>query len=518
MARRLLTATTLGLTLFSVSVANAEIRLPSIFAKHLVLQRDQPIPVWGWGEPGEEVTVSLLQSEAKATADADGMWSLKIPAQPAGGPHQLVVAGSNRITIDDVWLGEVWLCSGQSNMAMTVSRAKDFASEQKAAELPHIRQFKVAATYSKDPQEDCKGTWTVCSPETVGGFSATAFFFAREIERELQVPVGIINSSVGGTPIDSWISEEAQSESEQLEGLFALVQAQREAFNVERQAARYQQQLAKWKEEAAAARAAGKRAPRAPRDPVALFEKKANMGGLFNGMIAPIIGYGFRGALWYQGEANSTPEKARWYRHQLPLLVSDWRTRHGTGEFPFAWVQLPNYRGAGRNWPLVREAMLQAASLPNTGVAVTIDVGETNDIHPKNKQEVGRRLSLWALQGVYQREDLPIIPRYKSHRVDGESIVVSLQPGSESQLLVPESALDISAAAIAGADRKWKPARVEATSYSTLRFSSPDVAAPLAVRYLWSNDPQHGIVRTSDGLPISPFRTDDWEDAAPFDQ
>ncbi|MCA9053677.1 MAG: sialate O-acetylesterase, partial [Planctomycetaceae bacterium] len=508
----------LGLALGCVGVTQAEVRLPTIFSDHMVLQRDQEIPVWGWADAGEKVTVHLGDAEQTTAADDQGNWSLKLASRAAGGPHELVVQGENRIAIDDVWIGEVWLCSGQSNMAMTVNRAKDFETEQAAAELPRIRQFKVAATYAAEPQTDCKGEWVICSPQTVGGISATAFFFAREIERELKAPVGIINSSVGGTPIDSWISEDAQRESPDLRELFSQIEASRKNFDAVKEAARYEAQLSKWKEAAKAARAAGTPVPRAPRDPVAQFEKKANCGGLYHGKVAPFIRYGFRGALWYQGEANSTPERAGWYQHQLPLLVNDWRTRHGGGEFPFAWVQLPNYRGAGRNWPLVREAMLQATSTPNTGVAVTIDVGETADIHPKNKQEVGRRLALWAEREVYGEKRVPPVPQYAGHSAEGGAIVVKLRPQIDSRLLIPNEADDLAFAAVAGEDRTWKPAKVEAATGNSLRFSSPEVSNPVAVRYLWANDPQVEVIRTAAGLPISPFRTDDWDVTQPFDE
>ncbi|MFV0444284.1 MAG: sialate O-acetylesterase [Planctomycetaceae bacterium] len=508
------------------AVAMAEVKLPAIFSDHLVLQREQAIPVWGWAAAGEEIAVTLHGQTVKTKADPTGQWSLRLPAQEAGGPYELGVRGTNEITLSDVWVGEVWLCSGQSNMAMTVSRAQNVEAEQAAGNRPRIRQFKTGTAYSRQPKTDCKGEWTVCSSDTVGGFSATAYFFAREIEQRLDVPVGIINSSVGGTPIDSWISEAAQRESAALRPLFEQVDAQRNAFDPEQARTRYEQQLAKWKETAKAARAEGKQPPRAPQDPVAQFEKKANYGGLFNGMIVPVMDYGFRGALWYQGEANTTPEKAPYYAVQLPLLVQDWRARHDQGEFPFAWVQLPNFRGVGRNWPLVREAMFKAASLPETGVAVTIDVGERADIHPKNKQEVGRRLALWALADVYGRRVRRVPRPGKGHAVDG-AMEVDLT-SSDTAVVVESFEPSLAIAAIAGKDQQWHPAKIEVSGGRKLRFSSSEVAEPVAVRYLWANDPPAAPVRMANGvpispittpevLPISPFRTDDWSQAEPFD-
>ena len=296
-------------------------------------------------------------------------------------------------------VGEVWLGSGQSNMAMGVSRAKDFEAEKAAANLPLVRMFTEGSRVAAAPQENGTGAWKVCAPETVGTFSATLFFFGRELHRELKVPVGLINSSVGGTPIESWIAADAQSASPELRAAneaAAKAAAKAEAeFDVEAAKAAHAKALARWKTLAAKAKAEGKPAPRAPKDPVAMRERKGNIGGLFNGKIAPLIPYAIRGVVWYQGEANSHPGKGAFYQHQLPLLVTDWRARWGA-EFPFAWVQLPNFEreNTGDNWLLVREAMLKTLKLPKTGMAITVDIGDPKDIHPKNKQEVGDRKSV----------------------------------------------------------------------------------------------------------------------------
>lgn len=504
------------LLLAIVRTAPADVTLPAIFSDHMVLQRDRVNPIWGRASPGEMVTVKISSQSATATADADGRWSTSLGPLPAGGPHALTVTGRNSVTAQDILVGEVWLCSGQSNMAMTVNRAANFETEQAAANHSRVRQFKVAMQYAGDPQAECQGSWAVCSPQTVAGFSATAYFFARELSQTLQVPVGIVNASVGGTPIEAWISESAQRSSPELRESIAQLDASRAAFNPEQARAQYETRLAKWREDARAARAAGQTPPRAPQDPVAQFERKSNCGGLFNGMIAPVIGYGFRGALWYQGEANTIPEKAPLYQPQLELLVVDWRSRHTGEEFPFAWVQLPGFRGAGRNWPLVREAMLKATRLPNTGTAVTIDVGESSDIHPKNKQSVGKRLALWALTSVYgQSHPLPPV-RYAVESTAGGSVLVRAEPAAA--LTVDDGEASIRFAAVAGVDRQWKPARVEIVDGGKLRFSSSEVPQPVAARYQWSNDPPARCIRVTGGLPISPFRTDDWDSVAPFDQ
>jgi sialate O-acetylesterase len=515
---KLLTHVCLGLlsVTLAAGVARAEVKLPSIFSDHMVVQRDQPIPIWGWAAAGEKVTVTLGDKSTEAVAGADGKWSAKLAQQSSGGPLELRVKGtSNEVFVKDVLVGEVWLCSGQSNMAMAVNRALNFEQEQAAANHPRIRHFKVAGGASAEPREDCQGTWEVCSADTVGGFSATAYFFGREVQRATGVPVGLINSSVGGTPIDSWISQEAQQSDPNLKPLFETIAAAKKAVNTEAVKAKYEKDLAAWKEAAKQAKAAGQTPPRAPRDPIALAERKGDVGGLYNGMIAPVIAYGFRGAIWYQGEANSTPEKAGYYQFQLPLLVKDWRARHGGGDFPFGWVQLPNYGGAGRNWPVVREAMFKALAVPHTGMAVTMDVGETKDIHPKNKQEAGRRLAQWALADVYGQKVAGSGPRYSGYEVkDGKVLISFTQADGLALSNAPDSPLVL---AIAGADRQWKPAQGTIEG-GKLVVSSPEVAAPAAVRYLWSNDPPAAPLKNGAGLLASPFRTDDWSEATPLDQ
>ncbi len=328
------------------------------------------------------------------------------PLAASAEPRPLVAEGAKpnrKAKATDVLVGEVWLGSGQSNMAMTVSRARDFEAEQAAAKLPLIRMFRESSGAAETPQADGKGQWSVCSPESVGAFSATLYFFGREIYHELDVPVGLINSSVGGTPIESWIAAEAQAATPELKADWEAQAKARAAFDEERAKAQFEKALARWRDQAAQAKAAGKPAPRRPIDPVVQRARRGGPGGLFYGKIAPLIPYAVRGVLWYQGEANTRPGKGLLYQYQLPLLVTDWRTRWGQ-ELPFAWVQLPNFQRPGEGWMQVREGMLKTLRLPKTGMAITIDIGDPNDIHPKNKQDVGRRLALWALGDVYGKQ------------------------------------------------------------------------------------------------------------------
>lgn len=504
------------------SVCIADLRLPAIFGEHMVVQRDKPLHVWGWGTAGEVVNVALADHNFRTTVGADGKWSLNLPPTAAGGPYTLSVKqGTDILSVPDVLVGEVWLCSGQSNMAMTVNRAQEFEAEQAAATHPTIRMFKTGGKFAIEPQDDCTGTWTVCSPETVGGFSATAYFFARELQQTLNVPVGLINSSVGGTPIEAWIPEEAQRSAPQLREYVEAMDKARAEFDVEAAKAKYEVALEKWKETAKAARAEGKAPPRAPQDPVAQLERKFSVGQLYNGMIAPVIPSTIRGCLWYQGEANSTEDKAGLYQYQLPVLVTEWRKINGGGELPFAWVQLPNFQGSGRNWPMVREAMMDALYLPGTGMAVTMDVGETKDIHPKNKQAVGKRLALWAASEVYdinadKERTGGGSPAYVEHEIEANRVRVKFSHAGTAGLSYSPYEARLSVAAIAGEDGVWHPATITECDGDTITFMSAAVKEPVSLRYLWANDPVPSI-RNADGIPASPFRTDDLEAVAPFD-
>lgn len=481
---------------------HADVKLPALFSDHAVLQRDATVPVWGWAAKGEEVTVSIAGQSQTTQAGDNGKWRVDLKNLSAGGPHALTVKGSNTITVNDVLIGEVWLGSGQSNMAMTVNRALDYAKEQAAGNLPQVRQFTVRSNAAPTPTDDVIGTWNVCTPDTVGSFSATLFFAGREIHRELKVPVGLINSSVGGTPIESWIDANAQKSKPELKGFFDARKT--EVFDPIAAKAAYEKQVATWTEAVKKARAAKQPLPRKPRDPIALRATKGNVGGLFNGKINGLIPYAIKGALWYQGEANAQPGKSEYYEHQLTLLVQDWRQRWGY-DFPMAWAQLPNFGGGrGDAWCQVREAMLKTLKLPKTGMAVTIDIGEEKDIHPKNKQEVGRRLALWALGDVYGGKGSISGPRYTSSKVTDSSMVIKFTH-TDGGLVFKDAPQGF---VIAGADKQWKEAtaRIEG---QTLVVSSPAVAKPVAVRYAWSEMPPCTLWNGA-GLPASPFRTDDW--------
>lgn len=485
--------------------ANAAVKLPALFSDHLVLQRDAKVPVWGWAAPGEEVTVTIAGERRTANAGADGRWRVQFENLKAGGPCELLAKGANEVVVKDVLVGEVWLGSGQSNMAMTVNRAKDFEAEKAAATIPEIRMFTVTSGAAPAPQSECTGRWLVCSPDTVAAFSATAFFFGREIHRELKVPVGLINSSVGGTPIESWISPEAQHASPELKPFFEARKQAEKALDPTALKAKYARDLAAWTENVRKAKAAGKTPPRRPRDPVAQLARKGDVGGLFNGKIAPLVPYAIRGVIWYQGEANSNGSKALFYDEQLSLLVTDWRARWGQ-ELPIAWVQLPNFIKPGEGWCAVREAELKSLRLPKTGMAITVDIGDPKNIHPANKQDVGRRLARWALGAVYGAKGETCGPLPAGHEVKGGEIFLKFSH-ADGGLMARNG--DLKGFAVAGEDKQWKPAlaRIEGSS---VVVSSKEVPHPVAARYAWQPNPECNLYNAA-RLPASPFRTDDWE-------
>ena len=495
------------------SLFAAGFRLAAPISDHMVLQREKPVAVWGWADAGESVTVAFADQSKSATAGADGKWMLKLDALAASAePRTLVVTGKDghKLEVKDVLVGEVWLGSGQSNMAMTVQSSNHFPTEQARAKYPLIRHYQESSTHAAAPAPEGKGAWSACTPDNVGRFSAVLYFFGREIHREVGVPVGLINTSVGGTPIESWVSAETQSSDPETKANFDAKMKDYLAFDEAKAPELFKKQTAIWKAAAAKAKAEGKPfVTPAPKDPLAMRKFKGGPAGLFNGKVVNLVPYTLRGMLWYQGEGNAG--NAGLYDKQLSQLVTSWRTLWAD-EVPFAWVQLPNYRDSdSESWPRIRESMMKVLALPKTGMAITIDIGDPKDIHPKNKQDVGKRLSYWALATVYGKSVAAISgPLPAGHKVEGSSIRISLKHADGLKTRdgsAPRGLL------IAGADKVWKKAdgRIEGTD---LIVSSPEVSAPVAARYAWAENPDCNLVNGA-GLPATSFRTDDWAVPAP---
>ncbi len=490
----------------------ADVRLPAIFSDHMVLQAGVQVPVWGWAEPGEEVTVSIGQQTKKTKAASDGKWMVKLGKLKTGDTGTLTVKGKNNITVQDVIVGEVWLCSGQSNMAMTVDRSKNFDEEKAAANFSRIRMFTVARNPQDVPQADCTGSWVVCSPETVGAFSAAGYFFGREIHQKIGAPVGLINSSFGGTPVEAWTSMEAQSKLADYKTIAEPWLAASQPWDEAKAMAAFNKQTAAWKKKAAKARAEGKQPPAAPLKPTSPRLNKNYPANLFNGMIAPLIPYALRGSIWYQGENNASKEFANLYGLQLATMIKDWRARWGY-DFPFAWVQLPDFHAPQKEvveptgWTTIREEMLKTLSVPKTGMAITIGLGEANNIHPKDKQEVGRRLAMWALADQNKQKGIASSgPLPAGNKIKGDKIIVSFKH-TDGGLVAKDG--ELKGFALAGEDQKWVRASARIEGNKVIVFSS-EVKQPVAVRYAWADNPEFNLYNGA-GIPATPFRTDNWK-------
>jgi sialate O-acetylesterase len=486
----------------------ADVKLPAVIGDNMVLQRGKAARIWGWAEPDEQIMVSVSWRTVRwaVTADKKGKWSFEMTPPKTSGPHEMTLSGKNTITIKNILVGEVWVCSGQSNMQMSVRSSANAEQEISGADYPNIRLFSVERKVARQPQTDCAGSWSLCSPQTVPGFSAVAYFFGRELHEELDVPIGLIHTSWGGTPAEAW-TRRGVLESEP--DCAPILQRFDEAMAAYPEAMKkYEEEVKTWKEAVEKAKSEGKKPPRRPRTPFGP-ENPHSPAGLYNAMIAPLIPYGIGGAIWYQGESNAG--RAYQYRRLFPAMIKNWRDDWGQGAFPFLFVQLANFMAVDPEpvdiaWAELREAQLMTLALPNTGMAVIIDIGEANDIHPKNKQDVGKRLALWALAGTYGKKLVYSGPIYKSMRVEDDKIVLQFEHIGGG--LFAKEGDSLKGFAIAGPDRKfvWADAKIDG---DTVVASSDKVAEPVAVRYAWANNPICNLYN-KDGLPASPFRTDDW--------
>lgn len=627
---------------FSLSMYGmADIRLPEIFGDNMVLQRNKPIPVWGWADPGEKLTVQFNKQVSKTQAGKDGKWKIMLSAETAGGPYQLSATGKNKILISNILIGEVWICSGQSNMEMTVANSADAAREISMADFPQIRHIKIPNKISGVPVDTmAQAEWKTASPATVGNFTAVGYYFARKLYNELHVPIGLINSSWGGSMVETWISREALQTSDDFSNIF-----QKGSFNdIEALNEKNFQQIAReiesvhgsltlpspadwksasfdhssWKKMALPGSfdqkglakfdgsiwfrktieldktAAGKPATiylsliddrdetyingtlvgsgntnnisRQYPVPEGILKEGANVvairltdnsgnGGffgkpseliltcagrmiplagdwsykieslkknavspnsyptlLFNSMINPLVPFAIKGVLWYQGETNAS--RAYEYNKAFPLMINDWRSRFQQGNFPFYFVQLASF-GAnngnstkGSTWAELREAQTKTLLLPNTGMAVALDIGETKDIHPKNKQEVGNRLAAVALAKDYSKNQEYSGPVFTSLQVTGNKAVLSFSH-ADSGFIVKDSYGYIKGFEIAGADKQFHYAKASVENGNIVVYSDM-IASPVAVRYGWADDMPEANLYNKQGFPAVPFRTDTW--------
>ena len=627
---------------------NAEVKLPSIFSDNMVIQPNKPIKVWGWADKNEPVEIRFLNQTKKVKADKSGKWTLTLEPVSYGGPYILEVKGkSNQIVSSNILVGEVWLCSGQSNMEWTVDKVDNADSEIANANYPQIRSFNVVKAISMKPEENFKGEWEVCSSSTVAGFSAVAYFFARKLNQELNIPIGIINSSWGGTDIETWTSQESfgkldekfnnrykgleitdfdkyREENEVKERAYLNAMNNDPGITQEWYKTAYDASLWKkmqipqlwenvlgqvdgiiwfkynislpeemkddsalihlgaiddddvvWINGEKIGETKGYTVDRIYNIPKGLLKKGMNTitikvsdysggggiygsadnlyleaGGkkyplagewlykeavtnkefnyislspnmlpslLYNAMINPITGFGIKGAIWYQGENNAG--QAYNYRTLFPVMINDWRTKWGY-EFPFYWVQLANFMAKDNvpkdsEWAELREAQTMTLSLPQTGEAVITDIGDADDIHPRNKQDVGLRLALNALNKDYGRKDIAYSgPVFKTMNINADKAVIEFS-NADNGFIVKNKYGYIEGFAIAGADKKfvWAKAYIEE---GRIVVCSDQVKNPVAVRYSWSNNPDVNLFNKG-GLPAAPFRTDNWKGITQYD-
>ncbi len=517
---------TLFCTLTVPRLLRADVRLPMLFSDHAILQRDQELTVWGWADAGENVAVRLGASKSQTSADGAGRWAVKLAAQPVSlAALTMIVEGNNRIEVRDILLGDVWLCSGQSNMEFPLG-ACDAGEDIQAASLPLIRQFGVELNFAQTPQTDVKGQWTICSPQTAAGFTAVGFYFARRVHTETGVPIGLLRSSVGGTNIECWMSQDTLLNTPELEPYAKIM---RESL------ADYQKELASalpeieaWTTASRAALQSGNSIPLPPTWPEFPFGERRfrpRCVTLHNGMIAPLVPTALKGVLWYQGENNAGgPFECEQYIAKKRAMIKDWRNWFRNPDLPFYFVQLASWQqphdraGDADGWALFRDAQRRCLAISGTGMAVATDVGDAVDIHPKNKFDVGERLARWALNQNYGVAMEVSGPLFRELTIEGSVASISFNHTGRGLIVAEKSGRraveEISGGklqrfAIAGSDRQWHWA--EATiDGDTVKCTHPAVKSPVAVRYALSMNPAGGNLYNRDGLPASPFRTDDW--------
>jgi sialate O-acetylesterase len=488
---------------FTPLPCSAGVRLPAIISDNMVLQQKTKATVWGVADPNEKVTVKIHGVTGSVTAGVDGHWAIKLPPMKAGGPYEMTISGRNKITVENVMVGEVWVCAGQSNMAWPVKDSKDAQAEIAAAQYPKIRMFIVQEKASDKRESECEGKWVVCDPSTAADFSAVAYFFGREILQSQKVPVGMITSaSDGPSKAEDWIPADGMDLDPDLRSLAAGQSGDAEMAREE-----YKRRYAEWVAATEKAKAENLPLPPEP-DPPNDGAKTGPYSTLFNGMISPLLPCSIRGVAWYQGESNT--RNPQLYRKLFPVLIRSWRQSWGQGDFPFLFVQLPGFRlkkslPGNSDWAELREAQAAALKLPRTAMAVTIDIGEDN-IHPANKQEVGRRLGLLAQANVYGDDVAASGPVFVSSKINGNQIILSFKQLDGG--LVTRDGNSLTGFAIAGADRQfaWADAKIEG---DTVVVSSGQVPKPVAMRYAWGDNPDCSLAGKG-GLPAAPFRTDDW--------
>jgi len=504
--------------------ATANVRLPKIFTDDMMLQRDMPVHVWGWADPGEAVSVTLAGKSAKTKTSAGGTWSLELPAVKTGENLELTIQGNDILTLKNVIMGDLWVCSGQSNMEMGLGGCLGAEADIKTADLPKIRRIKFNHEQAGVPALDASvGTWQVCTPQTAPGFTAVGFYFARDILQKTGVPIGIIDNNWGGCNIEPWVAPEGLAMVAELKPQMTVRQEAIKTYHTTR-LPKALTELDAWIALTRKQLASG--AEITPSPVIPPHPGGEGWCGMYNAMLHPILPLPIKGALWYQGESNGGEGDT--YYDKMHALIGGWRQLWKQGDFPFYFVQLASFQAVsadpagGDGWAKVREAQTKSLTIPNTGMAVitdTVPLTEKDDIHPKNKFDVGMRLARWALARDYGQKNLEVSgPLFKAVKIEGgkarlafDHTGAGLMVGKKSGVAptTEASGEKLKSFAIAGADKKWVWADAVIDG-KTVTVSSPEVKEPVAVRYAFRMNPDGANLYNRDGLPASPFRTDAW--------
>lgn len=504
----------------------AEVRLPAIFSDNMVLQQKLANPVWGWDEPGTKVVVTFGNQSKSATADAEGKWKVKLDPVPASAePAALSVKGTSTRRLTNVLVGEVWVCSGQSNMGFTLGKTVPADLDVALARYPQIRLISVPQFGTQEIQDDFEGRWQECTPESVNAFTAVGYHFGRVLHEMLGVPVGLIDNAWGGSACEAWVRRDLLEKDPRFKDIIERWKQTEATFTqaaFDKQVADHKAKVDAWAAARKEALKAGKplppNPPRAPQNPMTGQHRPGN---LYAGVLHPTIGYGIKGAIWYQGESNAS--RAKEYRDLFPFMIEHWRKEWKQGDFPFYWVQLADYKDlktepGDSDWAELREAQtLTMKRLSNTGQCVITDLGEANDIHPRNKRDVGERLVRWALAKDYGVKIPYSSPVFKEVKFEGGKAVVTFDHAASGLRVVDVD--EVRGFAICGKDRKWvwadavilpdSPLSPRTPRGNQIAISSKAVPEPVAVRYAWADNPVANVY-SAEGLPVTPFRTDDF--------
>ena len=494
------------LLLFQVGILFSDVRMPAVISNNMVLQQGIPIQIWGWADPGESVTVHLENSKATAKTNKHGKWRLKLPAMKAGGPYTMKIKGKNSITLENILIGEVWICSGQSNMEWRMRSVKNNVGEILAANYPQIRLFHVPKKAAGHPQEDVDAKWLECDPTAVVDFSAVSYFFGRRLHKELNVPVGLIHTSWGGTRIEPWTPRIGFKQVKELQTIVNEIESAEEKYQED--IGNSLNEIELWLTEAKKAYADKTKIPAMPEFARFPLEHRQKPTALYNGQVHALVPFGIRGAIWYQGEANRYDGPI--YFEKMKALIQGWRKVWGIGDFPFYYVQLAPYsygfssQDSPTNLAVTREAQRKALTIPKTGMAVTTDIGNIHDIHPRNKQEVARRLAFWALAKTYGQKNIVYSgPLYRSMHISEDKIKIQFDHAESG--LASRDGKPLDWFEIAGHDAVFVRAQAIIKG-DAVEIWNHEISNPMAVRLGWHEEAVPNLINKA-GLPASPFNT-----------